>query len=428
MGVSVREKIKGSGDYWIFIRHAGLRVSQYVGEQDVAEDAAVEIRKEIRTGRFDIAALKAARAPAVLTQTLKEFFDDTVSPMWEKSKALKPKTAARYDSSFRTHVLPALGDIPIQKIDSQCVKDFLISLCDKPCSNPFRQEQKCEDAANEDRAPARLLSKDSIRNAHAALRIALGEAVERRLLLVNPANKQGKSYRRAERVRDEVDVFRHEEIPLLLETMLTHFGFENYVVLLTFLHTGMRSGEVAGLQWQDVDFRDRFLMVRRQLKDGQSSKTKTDKMRKVDISDVLLRELQTLKKRRQEEYLAKGKNEIPECVFLGPGQIVWEDGEAVGRKDRLPLDMDNWRNRFYWKACDKAQIRRRRLHDTRHTFASILLMNGESLAYVKDQLGHSSIKMTVDVYGHFIPGANRQAVNKLPSLSTPTALSKTAAD
>ena len=46
-------------------------------------------------------------------------------------------------------------------------------------------------------------------------------------------------------------------------------------------------------------------------------------------------------------------------------------------------------------------------------------MNGESPAYVKDQLGHSSIKMTVYIYGHWIPGSNRQAVNKLPSLTPP---------
>ena len=45
-------------------------------------------------------------------------------------------------------------------------------------------------------------------------------------------------------------------------------------------------------------------------------------------------------------------------------------------------------------------------------------MNGESLAYVKDQLGHSSIKMTVDIYGHWIPDWNRQAANKLPTLTT----------
>ncbi len=56
------------------------------------------------------------------------------------------------------------------------------------------------------------------------------------------------------------------------------------------------------------------------------------------------------------------------------------------------------------------------IHDLRHTFASLLIQNGEPLAYIKEQLGHSSIKMTVDVYGHLEPGALREAVNKLPSL------------
>ena len=55
-------------------------------------------------------------------------------------------------------------------------------------------------------------------------------------------------------------------------------------------------------------------------------------------------------------------------------------------------------------------------------------MAGESPVYVKEQLGHSSIKITVDVYGHFIPGANRQAVNKLPSLTSPKTLAKVAGD
>ncbi len=62
-------------------------------------------------------------------------------------------------------------------------------------------------------------------------------------------------------------------------------------------------------------------------------------------------------------------------------------------------------------------MRRIRFYDLRHTFASLLIQDGQSLAYVKDQLGHSSIKLTVDVYGHLVPGANREAVNRLPSLS-----------
>ena len=58
--------------------------------------------------------------------------------------------------------------------------------------------------------------------------------------------------------------------------------------------------------------------------------------------------------------------------------------------------MDNFRNRVFWKACEKANIRRRRVHDTRHTVASLLLSNGEPLKYVSAQLGYSSIRMTAD--------------------------------
>ncbi len=84
------------------------------------------------------------------------------------------------------------------------------------------------------------------------------------------------------------------------------------------------------------------------------------------------------------------------------------------------MDPYNLKDRYVYKCLEKAGLRRIRFHDLRHTFATLLLQNGESLAYVKDQLGHSSIRMTVDTYGHLVPGANRQAVNKLPSLSDPT--------
>ena len=54
-----------------------------------------------------------------------------------------------------------------------------------------------------------------------------------------------------------------------------------------------------------------------------------------------------------------------------------------------------------------------RFHDLRHTFASRLLQNGESPGYVKEQMGHHSIKVTVDIYGHLVPGSNREAVDRL---------------
>ena len=61
----------------------------------------------------------------------------------------------------------------------------------------------------------------------------------------------------------------------------------------------------------------------------------------------------------------------------------------------------------------KAGIRKIRLHDLRHTFGSLLLQNGAPIVYVKEQMGHSSIRVTVDTYGHLIPGANVSFVGRL---------------
>jgi hypothetical protein len=78
--------------------------------------------------------------------------------------------------------------------------------------------------------------------------------------------------------------------------------------------------------------------------------------------------------------------------------------------------MTNVRKRIFYRACEKAGLHRRPLHSTRHTFATLLLQQGESPVYVKEQMGHSSITVTVDTYKHWIPSANRDAVNRLPSL------------
>jgi len=76
------------------------------------------------------------------------------------------------------------------------------------------------------------------------------------------------------------------------------------------------------------------------------------------------------------------------------------------------LEPSNLRKVFN-KLLTDAKVRRVRFHDLRHTFATALIEQGEGLAYVRDQMGHSSIKVTVDIYGHLVPGGNRQAVDKL---------------
>jgi integrase len=232
-------------------------------------------------------------------------------------------------------------------------------------------------------------------------------------LFRNAAALMGRIYKQAPVVHEEIQPLTHAEVPIFLEPARAHFP-EYFPLFLCAIHTGMRSGELAGLQWGDIDFNGKFLTVRRNVTRGRIEKTKTDQVRRVDMSDALIHELRTLKQKRQSEYLADGKSEIPEWVFLTKGSLK-KDGKDGERNEGQRLEMYNVKSRYFLKTLQKSGLRRIRFHDLRHTFASLLIQNGESLAYVKDQLGHSSIKMTVDVYGHLVPGANRAAVNRLPS-------------
>lgn len=132
---------------------------------------------------------------------------------------------------------------------------------------------------------------------------------------------------------------------------------------------------------------------------GNGFTPKNHKVRRVDMSPQLAETLKELRTERKREALAKGWGEVPERVFVN------EAGQVI--------DEWNMRARVFYKALTKAGLRRIRIHDLRHTYASQLIQNGESLAYVRDQLGHKSIQITVDIYGHLVPGANRQAVAKL---------------
>jgi integrase len=117
------------------------------------------------------------------------------------------------------------------------------------------------------------------------------------------------------------------------------------------------------------------------------------------MSDQLTETLRELLNKRKREGLAAGKGTPEEIIFHTNGHHTAQNSI-----------------RNIWKRLlRKAKLRERRIHDIRHTFASQLLTNGESPVYVKEQLGHSSIQMTVDIYGHLIPSGNRDAVNRLDS-------------
>ena len=84
-----------------------------------------------------------------------------------------------------------------------------------------------------------------------------------------------------------------------------------------------------------------------------------------------------------------------------------------------PIEMNNFCVRVFKPLLTRAGLRKVRFHDLRHTFGSLLLQTGASLAYVRDQMGHSSIQVTVDIHGHLIPGANISLMDRLDVLTCP---------
>ena len=168
---------------------------------------------------------------------------------------------------------------------------------------------------------------------------------------------------------------------------------------MTALRAGLRAGEIIGLQPGDIDFTSGFIYIRRTIVNGRITTPKSGKARKVDISRQLAETLNEHLLEVKKEKLQKGWKELPTWLFYN------EMGNHI--------DPDHLRKRCFYKSLEKAGLRRIRFHDLRHTFASLLLAQGESLTYVRDQLGHSSIQTTLDTYGHLVPGSNRGAVDKL---------------
>ena len=148
------------------------------------------------------------------------------------------------------------------------------------------------------------------------------------------------------------------------------------------------------LQSDDVNLTGRFLEVRRNFTHGHQS----GESRRVDLSRQLTVTLEVLQLDRQIESAAQGQDAAPRWVFC----------------DRLGKPFhQNWVRLRFFRLLKGAGVRQVRFHDLRHTFASLLLRNGECAVYVKDQMGNCSIQVTVDLYGHLIRGGNKQAVDRL---------------
>ena len=167
----------------------------------------------------------------------------------------------------------------------------------------------------------------------------------------------------------------------------------NYRLLIkTAVFTGIRSGELRGLQWGDIDWNSATIHVRRSWKEGAFHQPKTQaSLRRIDIPQFLITEL-------REWRLACPKGEY-DLVFPN----------LAGR----PMSNTNLLQRGFYPALRRAGLRKIRFHDLRHTFASLLIANGEDIVRVSRLLGHSSPTVTMNVYAHMLPNDHYGGADRL---------------
>lgn len=306
--------------------------------------------------------------------------------------SIKDSTYREYEAALKNHLNPVFGSKPLAKIGRKDVKELIAG-------------KKREG-----------LSSSTIRNILAPLRGMYNEAIENEDAHFNPASNLGKVNKKQPGA--SINPLTRGEVSTLLDKAKEKSP-DLYPLLLSAARTGMRQGELIALKGTDIDFHSRFIEVNRTLSRGKLTSPKSGKTRRVDMSNQLTGVLQDLLSKRKAVALRK-EMEKPAGERRGAAEVTGEimEGWLFITPIGTQLDPSNLRKAFN-RLLELAGLRRVRFHDLRHSFASLLIQQGDSLPYIRDQLGHHSIQITVDTYGHLVPGGNRQAVDRLDDVSKP---------
>ena len=291
---------------------------------------------------------------------------------------LRVRTAAQYRSVLERHVFPGLGDLPLRDVTRARLREFLTGLVG--------------------------VTWGTKKNVMVPLATMLSFAVDEDRLPANPASGLFRQRRRA-RTEAEArtsDALTADELRLALGAVEMHApDLADFITLLSW--SGLRLAEACGLQWGDFDAKGGFLNVRRSATFHAErllvAAPKSGRTRRVDIPAELVRRLHRRQSLLEAEAAVAGR-ELGEWMFPALSDPSKPINGAVARK--------------VWHRClRRAGLRAVRLHDLRHTFASLLLASGAPVQYVSALLGHSSIAVTVDRYGHVRTGTHRGVVDAL---------------
>jgi integrase len=316
---------------------------------------------------------------------------------WAAGLRLEPSTVASYRKNIRLHLKPALGTVPLSALTAERIS---------------RLYRDLERSGRADYRAGEGLSPRTVRYCHTILNAALSTAVKSHRLARNPAAaaspptaKQAKS--------PEMKCWTAGQLAAFLGWAAHHS--QNHALWHYLAHTGERRGEALSGRYRDLDAEAAAVRVCRsaglirELGEGafiHEGDTKSHKPRVIDLDPVTIGVLARHKRGRGEMALQLAR---PDALIFGDVEGAHRNPEHVSRQ--FVRDVERCR-----QALGEDALPMIRLHDLRHTHATILLLAGVPVHVVSQRLGHANPSITLNIYAHVMPGNQREAADTFARL------------
>jgi len=313
--------------------------------------------------------------------TFKEF-----SQKWlESKKDLAPKTQHRYKQLLDARILPAMGHMKLEDIKPFHIMQFYDNL----------QESGIREDGKEG-----TLSQQTILHHHRLLVTIFNAAVKWQILLTNPAARveSPKVPRKPAACYDESD------IAALLDALEAE-ELKHRVLVYIALFTGLRRGEIMGLEWADVDFDNSLLHVRQssQYLPGQGSFTKEPKnetsKRMISVPGFVMALIKQYKVEQSQDRLKVGD--------------LWQGSDRLFTTWDGKPGHPEWPSQWFSKFIIKNKLPHLPFHGLRHTSATMLINQNVPLKNISGRLGHASPATTGAIYSHYLQSADQAISDKL---------------
>jgi integrase len=391
IGTAAAQRCEGCGRRFWVERRPRESCPRCGGELRETEERRRAIKGGFATRKECLAAMNKLMV-AVEEQTFvaptKATVNEYLKGEWlpAAKSTIRESTFSSYVQHVECHVVPFIGTVKLQKVSGATLNGLYAKLAESG-----RKSGK------------RGLSPATVHHVHSCLHRAFRDAVRWGYLQRNPADSADPPHQRGTE-RREMKTWTAEQLRAFLD-----FTKDDalYSLWHTLAMTGMRRGEGLGLRWEDVDFEAARLSVRRALipsgREVVVSEPKTARGRRsiaLDPETVAVLKSQAARQLDHQADWLEGWTDSGYVFTAEDGQYL--NPEAV--------------TRWFRQAVKKSMLPTIRLHDLRHTHATLALQAGVHPKVVSERLGHATVAMTLDIYSHAIPAMQEEAAALIAGL------------